>query len=108
MRLRTYKRASNTFACFLTQLRQFENKSNHASNACGRFGVLGLTIPLISNEPVKGRQKRLLAHGLAERFHDRPLSILLHGLVVAQSPTLLYELTAHNSTRTTRPTSTRM
>ena len=31
---------------------------------------------------------------LAELFHDRPLSILLHGLVLAQSPSLLYELTA--------------
>src|ERR1035438_2282971 len=38
-----------------------------------------LTIPLISNEPVNIGEKRLLAQELAEFFHERPQSRLLHG-----------------------------
>src|SRR5580704_16401502 len=41
--------------------------------------VYALTIPLISNEPVNIGEKRLLAQELAEFFHERPQSRLLHG-----------------------------
>jgi hypothetical protein len=38
-----------------------------------------LTIPLISNDAVDLGKKRLLGHELAELFHERPQSSLLHG-----------------------------
>ena len=38
-----------------------------------------LTIPLISNEPINIGEKRLFEHELAEFFHERPQSRLLHG-----------------------------
>src|SRR5262249_14825951 len=38
-----------------------------------------LTIPLISNDAVDLGKKRLLEHELAELFHERPQSSLLHG-----------------------------
>src|ERR1700747_2270872 len=38
-----------------------------------------LTIPLILNEPIKIGEKRLFEHELAEFFHERPQSRLLHG-----------------------------
>src|ERR1700687_4222319 len=38
-----------------------------------------LTIPLISNEPVNIGEKRLFTQELAEFFHERPQSRLLHG-----------------------------
>src|SRR5450755_3725474 len=41
--------------------------------------VSDLTIPLISNEPVNIGEKRLFTQELAEFFHERPQSRLLHG-----------------------------
>src|SRR5271170_7328444 len=38
-----------------------------------------LSIPLISNEPVNIGEKRLFTQELAEFFHERPQSRLLHG-----------------------------
>ena len=43
------------------------------------FTIQALTIPLISNEPVNICEKRLFEHELAEFFHERPQSRLLHG-----------------------------
>ena len=40
--------------------------------------VGALTIPLISNDAVDLGKKRLLEHELAELFHERPQSSLLH------------------------------
>ena len=45
-----------------------------------KLGAVGvLTIPLISNEPINIGEKRLFEHELAEFFHERPQSRLLHG-----------------------------
>src|SRR6516164_1608799 len=44
-----------------------------------RAAVHTLTIPLISNEPINIGEKRLFEHELAEFFHERPQSRLLHG-----------------------------
>ena len=38
-----------------------------------------MAIPLISNEPINIGEKRLFEHELAEFFHERPQSRLLHG-----------------------------
>src|SRR6202162_6679218 len=50
----------------------------HGSRWRARRGT-GLTIPLISNEPVNIGEKRLFTQELAEVFHERPQSRLLHG-----------------------------
>ena len=39
----------------------------------------GLRIPLILNEPINIGKERLLKQELAELFHERPQSSLLHG-----------------------------
>src|SRR5271168_2189373 len=43
------------------------------------FAGRDLSIPLISNEPVNIGEKRLFTQELAEVFHERPQSRLLHG-----------------------------